>query len=94
MVAVGKTAAAGLGIAIDAVVADRPGIVVAVVPLAVVETAQMRGSAGRATGQKPEGGNVPPPDDTVPKGGWGVMTVPEVELGMEIGAGACVRVPR
>ena len=88
LVAVGETAAAGLGIVIDAVVADRPGIVVVVGPLAAVETAQMRGSAGRATGQRPEGGSVPPPDDIVRKEGWGVTTVPEFD------AGAYVRGPR
>jgi hypothetical protein len=56
LVVVEKTAAAELEIAIDAVVADRSGIVVAVVPFAVVETAQMRESAGPAPGQTPEGG--------------------------------------
>ena len=38
---VGKAVAAGLGIVIAVVVADRPGIVVAVGPLAAVGTAQM-----------------------------------------------------
>ena len=49
MVVVEKAAAAELDIAIDVVVEDRSGIVVAVVPFADVETAQMRGSAGQAT---------------------------------------------
>ena len=40
-VAVGEAVAAGLGIVIAVVVADRPGIVVAVGPLAAVGTAQM-----------------------------------------------------
>jgi hypothetical protein len=69
LVAVGEAVAAGLGIVIDAVVADMPGIVVVVGSLAAVETAQMRGSAGRATGQRPEEGSVPPPDDTEATGG-------------------------
>jgi hypothetical protein len=86
--AVGEAVAAGLDIVIVAVVADRPGIVVVVGSLAAVETAQMRGSAGQATGQRPEGGNVPPPDDTVPKGVWRVMKVPEFD------SGACGQGPR
>jgi hypothetical protein len=61
VVGVEKTAAAELGIAIDAVVADKYGIVVAVVTFAVVETAQLSGSAGLARGQKPVGGNVSRP---------------------------------
>ena len=40
-VAVGEAVAAGLGIVIAIVVADRPGIVVAVGPFAAVGTAQM-----------------------------------------------------
>ena len=60
MVAVGEAVAAGLDIVIVAVVADMPGIVVDVGTLNAVETAQMRGSAGQATGQKPEGEHIAP----------------------------------
>ena len=95
VVVVEMAAVAELGIEVDVAVGDMPGIVAAVVQIAVVKTAQMRGPAGRATGQKPEGETIPPPDGAVPKGGWGVMTAPEAESGRwEIGAGACVRVPR
>ena len=91
-----KTAAAELVIAIDAVVADKSGIDVAVVPVAVVETAHMTGSAGQARrGKSRRGGNILLPDDTMLKGGWGVMMFPEVEAGeWNIVAGACDRVPR
>ena len=95
VVVVKKTAATGLDIAVDVVVGDMPGIVLAVVPVHVVGIAQMRGAAGRATGQKPEGVTNLPPNGAVPKRGWGVMTAPEVESGgWEIGTGACVRLPR
>ena len=89
-------AVAELGIEVDVAVGDMPGIVAAVVPIAVVETAQMRGPAGRAPGQaKAGGGEHAPPGGIMPKGGWGVMTAPEVESGRwEIGAKACVRVSR
>jgi hypothetical protein len=81
VVVVEMVAVAEFGIEVDVAVGDMPGIVAAVVPIAVVETVQMRGPAGRAPGQKPEGETMPPPGGIVPKGGWGVMTTPEVESG-------------
>ena len=43
-------AVAGLGIAVDFAVGDKPGIVAVVGPIAVVETAQMRASNGAKAG--------------------------------------------